>query len=147
MQLTWVTSKGNRASEKSTHSLYVPKWILGRVERRLTMPTSEVSNVANNQSTSGTQPTTNEVKTKHHIVIPCTIGLCKRIRKVCSRFGIQVHFKGNSTIKNLLVYPRTRTPWKTKVGPSTGSNVGTLHVMKSTQGRLLGPLENDSVNT
>ena len=28
--------------------------------------------------------------------------------------------------------PRTRIPWLTKVRPSTGSNVGTLHVMMVT---------------
>ena len=55
------------------------------------------------------------------------------MKNIYSRYSIQTHFKGNSTIKNLLVFPpRTRTPWKTKVGLSTGSNVGTLHVIRYT---------------
>ena len=41
-----------------------PKWTLDQVEKRLTMPTGEVSNGAESQATAGTQPTTNEVKTK-----------------------------------------------------------------------------------
>ena len=73
-------------------------------------------NVANSQGTTGAQPTTNEVKTKGHIVIPYTQCLCKSIKKICSRYGIQNHFKGNSTIKNLLVSPRTSIPWLTKEG-------------------------------
>ena len=80
-----------------------PKWALDRVEKRLTKPSSEVSNGADHQGTTGTQPTTNEVKTKGHIVIPYTQGLCESIKMICSRYGIQTHFKGNSTIKNLQV--------------------------------------------
>ena len=101
------------------------------MEKRLTKPTREVSNVANNQGTTGTQPTTNEVKTKGHIVIPYTQGLCKSIKKICSRYGIQTHFKSNSTIKNLLVSTKDKEPMGNKSGQSTGSNVGTLHVMMS----------------
>ena len=48
---------------------------------RLNKPTSEESNDANNQGTTGAKPTTNEVKTKGHIVIPSTQGLCKSIKK------------------------------------------------------------------
>ena len=113
-----------------THCKY-PKWAFDRVERRHTKPTSEVSNKANNQGTISTQPTTNEAKPKGHIVIPYTQGLCESIKKMCSRYGIRTHFKGNSTIKNLLVPPRIKTPWK-KGGPSTSFKVGTLLVMRNT---------------
>ena len=106
-----------------------PKWAFDRVERRLTQPTSEVSNEANNQATTHTQLTTNEVKTKGHIVIPYTQGLWENIKKICSRYGIQIHFKGNSTIKNLLVFPMDKDPMENKGQPSTGSNVGTLYVI------------------
>ena len=99
-----------------THCKY-PKWVLDRVEKRLTKPSNVVNNVANTQGTTCALPTTNGVKTKVHVVIPYTQGLCKGIKMICSRYGIQTHFKGNSTIKNLLVSPRTRTPWKGKVGP------------------------------
>ena len=53
-----------------------PGWALNKVEKR---SASEVSDGANSQGTTGTQPTTNEVKTKAHIVIPYTQGLCKSI--------------------------------------------------------------------
>ena len=93
-----------------------PKWALDRVEKRLNKPTSEVSNVANNQGTAGALSTTNEVITKGHIVIPCTQGLCKSIEKICSRYGKQTQFKSNSTIKNLLVPPKNKDPMENKSG-------------------------------
>ena len=61
-----------------------PKWTLNRKEKRLTKPPSEVSKGADSQGTTGTQPTTNEVKTIGYIVIPYTQGLCESIRKICS---------------------------------------------------------------
>ena len=54
-----------------------PKWALDKVERRLNKPSSEASDGANIQATSGAQPATKEVKTKGHIVIPYTQGLWK----------------------------------------------------------------------
>ena len=65
------------------------------------------------------------VQSKGHIVIPFTQGLCESIKKICGRYGIQTHFKGGRTIKNLLVSPGTKTLWSTKVVPSIGTNVVT----------------------
>ena len=70
-----------------------PKWALDKVERRLNKPSSETSDGANNQGTTGAQPATNKVKTKGHIVIPYTQGLCDSIKKICGRYGIQTYFK------------------------------------------------------
>ena len=69
-----------------------------------------------NQSTTGTQPTNNEVQTKGHIVIPYTQGLCESIKKICSRYGIQTQFKDNSTIINLVVLPKDKDPMPNKSG-------------------------------
>ena len=102
-----------------------PKWALNKVEKRLNKSTSEAIDGVNNQGTTGTQAATNEVKTKGPIVIPYTQGLCESIKKICGRYGIQTHFKGASTIKNLLISPRTKTLWSTKVVPYTGTSVGT----------------------
>ena len=46
-----------------------PKWALDKVERRLNKPSSEISDGANNQCTTGAQPATKEFKIKGHIVI------------------------------------------------------------------------------
>ena len=46
---------------------------------------------------------TKECKVRVTFVIPYTQGLCESIKKICGRYGIQTHFKGGRTIKNLLV--------------------------------------------
>ena len=109
-----------------------PTWALDKVEKRLYRSSSEAIDGANNQGTTGIPAATREVKSKGHIVIPYTQGLCESIKKICGRYGIQTHFKGGSTIKNLLVSPRTKALWSTKVMPSIGINVVTLAVMMST---------------
>ena len=55
-------------------------------------------------------------KTKGHIVIPYTQGLCKSIKMFCSRYGIQAHIKGNSTIKSHLVSPKDKELMESKSG-------------------------------
>ena len=87
-----------------------PKWALDKVEKRLNRSTSEAIDGANNHGTTAAQVATNEVKTKGHIVIPYTQGLCESIKKICGRYGIQTHFKCGSTIKNLLVFPKDKDP-------------------------------------
>ena len=61
-------------------------------------------------------PPTSEVKTKGYIVIPYMQGICKSIKRICGRYGIQIHFKGNSNIKNLLVSPKDKDPMANKSG-------------------------------
>ena len=90
-----------------TQSKY-PTWALGRVEERLNRSSSEAIDGVNNQGTNGTSAATKEVKSKGHIVIPYTQGLCESIKRICGRYGIQTHFKGGSTIKNLLVSPKDK---------------------------------------
>ena len=92
-----------------------PKWALGKVEKRLNGPSGEVTDGTNSQGTAGTQPTTNEVKTKGHIVIPYTHGLSECI-KIYERYGIQTHFKGGNTIKNLLVSSKDKDPMVSRIG-------------------------------
>ena len=87
-----------------------PKWALDKVEKRLNRSTSEVSDGVNNHDTTATYAATNGDKTKGHIIIPYTQGLCESIKKICGRYGIQTHFKGGSTIKNPLVSPKDKDP-------------------------------------
>ena len=85
-------------------------------ERRLSRPSREASDRADNQGTTGAQPATNEVKTKGHIVIPYTNGLCESIKKIYGRCDIQTYFKGSNTIRNLLVSPKDKDPMVSKSG-------------------------------
>ena len=83
-----------------------PKWALDKVEKRLNRSTRQVNDEGNNSAQTANQG----VQSMGHIVIPYTQGLCKSIKKICGRYGIQTHFKGGTTIKNLLVSPKDKDP-------------------------------------
>ena len=40
------------------------------------------------------------------MVVISTKGLSESFKNICGKMGIQVHFKGGNTIKNLLVSPK-----------------------------------------
>ena len=67
------------------------------------------------------QPTTSEIKTKGHIAIPTP----KVYAKTSKRSAVGMVYRPTSKVTTPSP-PRTRTLWLTKVGPSTGSNVGDL---------------------
>ena len=70
----------------------------------------------NDGGTNNAQSANNEVKNKGRIVIPYTQGLCESIKKICGMYGIQTHFKGGRTIKNLLVSPQDKDPMVNQSG-------------------------------
>ena len=88
----------------------------------------------NNSPSSNTivRDTTKDKHSKGHIIIPYTQGLGENIKKICSKYGIQTHFKGNKTIKQVLVKPKDKEPLVMKSGPSTGISVGNVDAMRST---------------
>ena len=58
-------------------------------------------------------------KEKDHLrkaLTKCTQGLCESIRKICGRYGIQTHFNGGRTIKNLLVATKDKDPMVNQSG-------------------------------
>ena len=92
------------------------KWALDKVEKRLNRSSREIIDGVNNQGTTGTPAASKEVKSKGHIVIPYTQGLCGSVKKICGRYGIQTHFKGGRTIKNFLVSPKDKDPMVNQSG-------------------------------
>ena len=50
------------------------------------------------------------------MVVPYYKGLSESLKKVCSKYGVQVYFKGGNTIKNLLVAPKDQDPIQEKSG-------------------------------
>ena len=89
-----------------------PKWALDKVENRLNRPYRQVNDGGN----SSAQSANHGVQSKGHIVIPYTQGLCESIKKICGRYGIQTHFKGGRTVKNLLVSPKDIDPMVNQSG-------------------------------
>ena len=78
--------------------------------------TREVIDGPNSQALQVLKLSPEKLKTKGHIVIPYTQGLCESIKKICGRYGIQAHFIGGSTIKNLLVSPKDKDPMVNQSG-------------------------------
>ena len=110
-----------------------PHWAIKRVQNKVINSNWEDTgnnNSTNNYNTSGNnngitnnnnQPiiTTNNRPTKKsigQIVIPYTKGTAESIKHTCGKYGIQVHFKGNTTIKQILMKPKDRDPKDSKSG-------------------------------
>ena len=53
---------------------------------------------------------------KPHIVVPYHRGLSESFKKVCSSHGVQVYFKGDITIKNLLMSSKDQDPIQKRSG-------------------------------
>ena len=41
-------------------------------------------------------------------MVPYSQGLCESYKTICSKYGVQVHFKGGNTLKNLLMFPKDK---------------------------------------
>ena len=102
---------------------------------------------ANNQGATGTPAATREVNSKGHIVIPCTQGLCESIKMICGRSGIQIHFKGGRTIKNLLVSPKDKDPMVNQSDAIYWYQCGDLGCDDEYIGKPPGPLVKDTKST
>ena len=70
----------------------------------------------NNQANSTTNNRQTNKATIGQTVIPYTKGTAESIKQICSKYGIQVHFKGNTTIKQVLMKPKDWDPKDNKSG-------------------------------
>ena len=51
-----------------------------------------------------------------YMVVPYQQGLSERFKNTCQKYGVQVHFKGGQTIKDLLMAPKDKDPITNKSG-------------------------------
>ena len=61
---------------------------------------TEVYNNNNNNNNNSNRPNAGQ------IVVPYVQGLGKNLKKICSRHGVQTHFKGSTIIRQMLVRPK-----------------------------------------
>ena len=65
-------------------------------------------------------PTTLETTPKNnqnpYMAVPYSRGLSESLKKVCSKHGIQVYFRGGMAIRSLLVAPKDKDPILKKGG-------------------------------
>ena len=71
---------------------------------------------ANKKRRDTTKTGQNNNNQKPYMVVAYYRGLSERLKKVCSRHGVQVYFKGGNTIKNLLVATKDQDPILRKSG-------------------------------
>ena len=78
---------------------------------------------SNNSTTQNNRPQNNHNTNARanktivgQVVIPYTKGIGKSIKQICHKYGIQVHFKGNTTIKQVLMKPKDQDPKDNKSG-------------------------------
>ena len=61
-------------------------------------------------------PSTRQKPNIGFVVIPYTKGISESCKKICGKYGIQTCFRGNTTIKQLLMKPKDRDPKDQKSG-------------------------------
>ena len=83
-----------------------PRWALNRVKIKMSNPTQKKKN-KNTQQNNAPKP---------YITVPYYRGLSESVKKRCSNYGVQVYFKGGTTIKNLLMSPKDKDPMVKKSG-------------------------------
>ena len=77
---------------KALSTCKYPAWALNRIKMKTRNPTIKRNN--NNQNKSGTDTTQ-----KPYIIVPYQRGLSESFKKTCNNHGVQVYFKGGTTIK------------------------------------------------
>ena len=70
---------------------------------------------SNTDSTANTTTTITETKIGH-VMVPYTKELSESYKNICGKYGIQVYFKGNITIKQTLMEPKDQDPKDNKSG-------------------------------
>ena len=73
-----------------------PAWALNRIKMKTRNPAHNKNR--SNKTNSGRNNNQNA-----YIIVPYYKGLSESLKKVCSKHGVQVYFKGGTTIKNLLI--------------------------------------------
>ena len=76
-----------------------PYWALHKIKHKMNNPGTRTT-VNNNSNTRHTS----------YIVVPYYAGLSENIKNIGKKFGVQVHCKGGTTIKNLLMAPKDKDP-------------------------------------
>ena len=82
-----------------------PRWALNRVRIKMNNPSQKKNR--NTQQNNTPKP---------YITVPYYKGPSESVKKKCSNFGVQVYFKGGTTIKNLLMNPKDKDPMMKKSG-------------------------------
>ena len=116
-----------------------PTWALNRVKMRCQNPNNKRKNKNNSQQD-------NNINKNLYMVVPYYQGLSEKIKRSGKKFGVQMHFNGGLTIKNLLMAPKDKDYILKKVDSYTDIVVIGWSVMRSILGNQQGLLLKGSRN-
>ena len=85
-----------------------PRWALNRVRIKMNSTAHKNKNKA--------RPTQQNNTPRPHITVPYCRGLSESIKQRYKNYGVQVYFRGGTTIKNLLMAPKDLDPMMKKSG-------------------------------
>ena len=89
--------------------MQIPCWALNWIKIK-------TKNPAKNNNWSNTTNSGRNNNQNPYMIIPYYKGMSESLKKVCSKHGVQVYFKGGTTIKNLLMAPKDQDPIQKKSG-------------------------------
>ena len=87
-----------------------PRWALNRVRMKMN------SSAHKNKNRNKTGPTQQKNTPRPHITVPYYRGLSESVKQRCKNYGVQVYFRGGTTIKSLLMAPKDLDPMMKKSG-------------------------------
>ena len=104
-----------------------PRWAINKVQNKVLNGNWEEDGNAqvNNTRQDNTGPSINNSlatttpgarPSAGHIVIPYVQGLGESIKCTCLKYSIRTHFKGNGTLKQILIKPKDKDPEEKKSG-------------------------------
>ena len=94
-----------------------PDWVLHSLQTKMDYKLS-IKHCNNNPN-----PQRDTNTNKHTFIeVPYSKGLNKSFKNICGKVGVQVHFKGNNTVKDFLVAPKDRGSIVNKGGVIYGYN-------------------------
>ena len=138
-----------------------PHWAINRVQSKFLNSNWDDSSNNNLQDKATTLPTTWTNKHKlgttttisrpkstiGYVVISYTQGLVESFKNICGKYGIQTYFKGNTTIKQVLMKPKDQDPKDKKSGVIYSFQCNDIACNEEYMGRQQGPLGRETRST
>ena len=102
-----LLQQGEDHLAKALKNCNYPMWALNRIKMKMNNPAHRKNKTSSTQQNNIPKP---------YITVPYYKGLSESVKKRCSNYGVQVYFKGGTTIKNLLMAPKDIDPIMKKSG-------------------------------
>ena len=104
---------------KALKDFNFPNWALNRLQLQFQQKynLNNTNTKGEEQTNNNNQDTNNRQQNKNlYMVVPYIKGIGEKFKKICNKQGIQVHFKGTNTAKQLLMAPKDKDPKVIKSG-------------------------------